>query len=57
MYVYICTMYIFNESLPQFSKFQNTRNWFNSYSNKEKTPPKRWNINTNAKEPHSEQTQ
>lgn len=57
MYVYICTMYIFNESLPQFSKFQNTRNWFNSYSNKEKTAPKRWNINTNAKEPHSEQTQ
>lgn len=39
-YTHVC-MYIFNGSLPQFSK---SKTWFNGYSNKEMALSKRWNI-------------
>lgn len=47
----VCTyVYLQWESISIF-KISNYKTWPNGYSSKEKTPPKRWNMNTKAKEP------
>lgn len=52
-------MYVFLQwkSISIF-KISQYKTWLNGYTDEEKIPSERWDIiNTNAKEPHSEQSQ
>lgn len=52
-------MYVFLQwKFISIFKISQYKTWLNGYSDEEKMPSERWDIiNTNAKEPHSEQSQ
>lgn len=56
--IYIC-MYRCISSMEVYLifKISQYKTWLNGCSDEEKMPPERWDIKTNAKEPHSEQSQ